>query len=171
MPEYTFRAAVTLVDSKQLKTTLAFPRVIDDLSPEAAFVTANTELGELVTDLQAVTDCAINRVTLSFLDDSQLEAVPAPGVADMTDEAAISVWLSDVGELDKFATLRIPGPIAALMQSDQKTVDVTNANLIAYVENFGPDKFEVSDGEAVVISRDNGIEKGHWRSKAKSTAS
>lgn len=169
MADYLFQASVTLTDSKQLKSTLNFRRVIDDLTPEAAFATANAEWGDLITDLKAVTDAAVTRSAVTFLDVAPLEAIPAEGVADISDEGVVMCWLSDVGQLDKYAALRIPAPID-MFESDQKTLDKTNAQVIAYVANFGPAKWEVSDGENVVVSRDDGIQGGHWRSRAKSTA-
>lgn len=168
MPEYTFQYAVTLIDSRSIKSTLRFRRVIDDISVVAAFTTAEVEAADLLTDLQAVTDAALYRASLSYLQQVG-EAIPAPGVADVTDEAAVSVWLSDVGALPKYGQLRIPAPID-MWETDEITVDKSNAALINYVANFGPAKWEVSDGEPVIVSRDNGIANGHYRSRAKSTA-
>lgn len=163
-----WRAAVSLIDSKQLKTTLVYKGVFDGLSLTDEFGLANDALDGLLTDLGAVTDAAVYSVTLGHVRDTS-EAIPAEGVADITDEAAVVTWLSDVGQANKFHTLRIPAPID-MFGSDQITVDVTNANLIAYVANFAAGGFQVSDEESIVTSRDNGIVSGHWRSRAKSTA-
>ena len=165
MPDYTFQYAVTLVDTKALKTTLRWRRVITDVSVVAAFTTATSEADDLLTDLKAVTDASVYRASLAFLDE-QGEALPAD--ADITDEALINVWLSTVAQVPKYGQLRIPAPSIAF-ESDLITVDETDANLIAYVANFGTDKWEISDGEVVVTARENGIVNGYWRSKAKST--
>jgi len=160
-----WRYSVTLVDTKALKTVLNFIGEFDGLSLTDEFGLAETAAGDLLTDLKAVTDAAVFKTSLALLQEEG-EALPAD--ADVTDEAAIVTWLSDVDALPKYHTIRIPAPID-MFQSDEVTVDKTNANLIAYIANFGGSGYQVSDGEYVVTSRENGISHGFWRSRAKST--
>lgn len=162
-----WRYSVTLVDSRSLKTTLNYTATFSGASITDEFGLAQVAAADLLTDLEAVTDAAIYSETLTYLLANN-EAIPGAGVADITDEMAVVVWLSDVGSINKYHTLRIPAPIEAMIGSDGVTLDETNAAVQAYVANFDT-AWEVSDGEHVVVSRENGIESGSWRSRAKST--
>jgi len=162
-----WRYTVVMIDTKSLKTTLNYQAHIEGISLQDEFDTAQGLAADLLTDLEAVSDAAVYSESLTYLL-ANSEALPAD--ADITDELAIVVWLSDVGSINKQAVLRVPAPIDAAFSSDGVTLDVTNANVIAFVENFADGGFEVSDGEPVITTREDGIVSGHWRSKAKSTA-
>ena len=162
-----WRYTVVLIDDKSVKTTLNFRANISGLGLSEEFDAAQIMAGNLLTDLQAVSDAAVYSESLTYIIGNS-EALPAD--ADVTDELVVLVWLSDVGQVNKQAALRIPAPIAAAFESDGTTLDKTNGAVQNYVANFGTDLWEVSDGESVVTSRDNGIVSGHWRSRAKSTA-
>jgi hypothetical protein len=162
-----WRYTVVLIDEHSIKTSMVFKANIDGLSLTDEFALAQTMAADLLTDLQAVTDAAVYSESLTYVIGNS-EALPAD--ADVTDELVVLVWLSDVGEVNKQAAVRIPAPIDAAFESDGVTLDKTNAAVQAFVANFGTDLWEVSDGETVVTGRDNGIVSGHWRSRAKSTA-
>lgn len=163
----TWRYSVTMVDEKALKTTLNFVAEFDNIGLTEEFDEAQIAAGALKTDLLAVSDALVYSESLTYLIGG---GVTLPADADITDEAAIVCYLSAAGEVPKYHTLRVPAPIDALFESDGKTVDETNAALIAYVANFADGEWEVSDGEHIETANDNGISHGFWRSKAKSSA-
>lgn len=161
-----WRYSVTLIDTHSHRTTVHYRGEFSGLSLTDEFGLAQTAAADLLTDLKAITDASVYSESLAYLIPGS-EALPAD--ADVTDELVMSLWLSDVGQLNKFATARVPAPIDAMFESDTITLDKTNANVIAYVANFNlPDNgFQVSDGEYVVTGRENGIVGGKWRSRAK----
>jgi hypothetical protein len=160
----TWRYSVTLIDTKALKTTLNFVAEFDGLGLTEEFDAAQIAAGALKTDLEAVSDANVYSESLTYVMGGS-SSLPAD--ADITDELAIVAFLTPAAEAPKYHTLRVPAPIAAAFESDGVTLDETNSDVIAYVDNF--ETWEVSDGEHVVTANANGISHGFWRSRAKST--
>lgn len=163
-----WECAITLVDSKALKTTLRFKGTFSGLDITDEFGLASTALSDLVTDLEAVTDANVYKQSLTLIAGG---GTALPADADITDEAAIVCFLTAAGVAPEYHTLRIPAPIEALFESDKVTVDESNAALQAYVAEFDKQDvgFQVSDGEYIETANENGISHGFWRSRAKSS--
>lgn len=161
-----WKAHVTLIGAKLPQTVMSYDLNVDEgglISDQ--FNEANTALTNIVTALEAVTTGNVIRASLSY-DQTQSGVL---GAGDVTDEAAVSVYLNGAGELAKLHTLRIPAPEAALFTAgDPNKVDITNADLIAYVGALQAYAF-VSDGETIQTTVQNGIDGGYWRSVARST--
>lgn len=165
----TYEAAITLVDTKNLKTTLRWKGIFSGVDAAAEFASATAAIAALQSALEAVTDANVYKTTLTLLVDG---GTALPADADITDEAAVVCFLTAAGVAPEYHVLRIPAPISALFESDGVTVDETNAALQSYVDEFDqPDVgFQVSDGEYIDTTNENGISHGYWRSRAKSTA-
>lgn len=167
-----FRYSITLIDKRAEKTTLNFRGDFDALAGLSEdFDAAVTAAGALKSALLAITDANLYKESLTY-EIGGGTALPVD--ADITDELAIVVFLSALAEVPKYATLRVPAPIDAVWESDGKTLDESNAAVQAFVAEFDADAhaggaFEVSDGEHVETDNANGIHKGFYRSKARST--
>lgn len=164
-----YECAITLVDSKALKTTLRFKGTFSGLDENDEFSLAKTALANIVTDLTAITDANVYKSSLTLITGG---GTALPADADITDEAAVVCFLTAAGVAPEYHTMRIPAPVAALFESDLVTVDETNAGLIAYIAEFDQQDvgFQVSDGEYIETANENGISHGFWRSRAKSSA-
>jgi hypothetical protein len=90
---------------------------------------------------------------------------PSDPSADGFEEAKISVYLDDTG--DKLHTLRIPGGENTLYLPDGQTVNISNAQLVAYISML-EQYIQVSDGEFIDTTITNGIKEGWKASVAKS---
>ena len=161
-----WKAHVTLVGSKLPQTVMSFDLNVDEgglVSDQ--FNEANTALTSIVTALEAVTTANVIRASVTY-DQTQSGTL---GSGDVTDEAAVSVYLNGAGELTKLHTIRIPAPEPALFTAgDANKVDITNPNLITYVGALQAYSF-VSDGEIIQTAVQNGIDGGYWRSVSRST--
>lgn len=161
-----WKAHVTLIGSKLPQTVMSFDLNVDEgglVSDQ--FAEANTALTNIVTALEAVTTANVIRASVTF-DQTQSGSL---GTGDVTDEAAVSVYLNGAGELKKLHTLRIPAPEPAIFTAgDPNKVDITNADLIAYVGALQAYAL-VSDDETIQTAVQNGIDGGYWRSVSRST--
>lgn len=141
------------------RTTLLF--ILHNVADEAAAMVAAQGIKNGLTPL---TDANISKesVTNVFFTDGTR---PADG-ADCYEEAAVACYINDPADAIKLHTVRIPAPIDTLFMADKETVDVANADLITYVNALAT-YAEVSDGEQIVTTQDNGIAEGYKRIKAK----
>lgn len=166
MPDTIYRYTVTLVDQRAHKSTVSYLMPLSEATEVENFTIAATDAALINTALDAVTDANIFSETLSALL-SGTSSLPVS--ADVTDEAAIVCFLSEAAEIPKYHVLRIPAPIDALFEADEKTVDETNAALIAFVDAVSEtNSVQVSDGEQINVDLENGISHGFWRSVKKS---
>lgn len=133
-----------------------------DLSLESQAVLAAAD--DLLTDYRAISQAAVDmQITVS--DDNWIDAAAADAGSDVSDVAQLALRLDDAPG-GKVASMAIPAPIDAMFVggSAGTEVDITNAALIAFVDNFTSD-FTLSDGEHVDDTLTNGIRDGEWRSR------
>lgn len=145
---------VTVVDaSGKNKSTLSYDVVAADIA------TAQANAAAIVGDLDPLTNGLVLSYSVgeTFKEDTDIYGDVG---SEVERKAAISVFL-ETG--DKKHTLYIPAPDPALFLAtqgeDKNKVDITNANLIAYLRHFtdetgmlvpGPDAIAlVSDGEKI----------------------
>ena len=161
-----WKAYISLVGAKLPTTQMSFDLNVDEGGTVTdQFAEANTALSNIVTALEGVTTANIIRASLSW-DQVQSGVV---GLGDVTDEAAVSVYLNGAGELKKLHTLRIPAPQSDLFTAgDPNKVDITSPDLIAYVGALQAYAL-VSDRETIQTAVQNGIDGGYWRSVSRST--
>lgn len=164
-----YNAQIEFTDEKGLKTVINHPIDTPTNIPWAALdvAAAATHLDDLVAAYGALSTANITRagVTVRSVDNSTL----GDDGSDVTDEAALIVYVNPTGELPKYAMLRIPSPVESLFEDDKVTVDLDNADLATLIDEIDAGVF-VSDGEQ--INGDlgtNGVKRGWWRSKARST--
>lgn len=166
----TYEVALTLRDSKALTTTLRFTGIFIGADAPAEYALALAAAQQLQQSIEAVTDAIVAKNTLAYVVAGDT-AVPAAGVADITDECAVVCFLTAAGVAPKYHTLRIPAPIDGMFESDGYTLDESNVPVQQFVANFDDAdiEFSVSDNEKIVTANDNGISHGFWRSRSKST--
>lgn len=137
-----------------------------DLSPSADIGTARTTLLAIAALVDPLTDGVIKSAILRESWDEPTAEYAAAGV-QVENQASISVVLEDGGK----HTLYLPAPVAALfldtVGENSNIVDLTNADLVAYVEAFtdktgytapGADAVAlVSDGEKVKPDNTNDV--------------
>lgn len=162
-----FLYSVTLVDSNAEKTVLNFIIPDPGLAGQGLDFQAAYDSAQLVqTELLDVTGANIYKETLGrYLDGDS--ALPAGPMRDVTEEIAVSCYLTGVGELPKFATVRIPAPLDALFTA-LNDVDESNADLIAYIAQLEANVV-VSDNEVIDTTVSDGIASAWWRTKARVT--
>jgi hypothetical protein len=128
------------------------------------YLNAQTAAGQIVGALTAVTDAEIAKEWVVIVNQ---ESNVIPADAEINEEALIAVHLNAPSEAEKLANVRIPAPIAAMFQTDALTVDLTNANLVQYIQQLAQHS-TVSDGEQIdTTTGTDGMKHGYWRSKAK----
>lgn len=159
--------SLTLIDGIALKTTLNFRYHSDEIIVTDGFNAANQAADALVTDLEAVTDANVYSQRITYLKDLD-ESLPA-GDNRVTNVAQVVCYLTPDGVAPKFHVLRIPAPNVGIFGADEKTIDKTDAALIDYVANFLDGEFQVSDGEHIDDTIDDGIKGGSWTSVKKNT--
>ena len=160
-----WRYSAVLVDTNALRTVMNFIMPQDEVSLDLEFAAADAAMLQIKTTLGAITDANFYRETLSLLVGGSA-ALPAD--ADITDEAAVLTYLTGAGEVPKFHLIRVPAPIDGLFLGDGTTVDDTVQALIDYISDL-ESYVEVSDGEVIDTSVNNGISYGFWRSVKKSS--
>jgi hypothetical protein len=159
-----WKYTVTLLGSNALKTTLIYNFHSEEALLADALAALVTASGLINTSLGIISDANIYNESLTYL----MGGSPAlPSGADITDEAVVITFLTGAGVIPKYHAIRIPAPVAALFESDLITVDETNSDLITYV-GLLESSWQVSDGEVVNTTVDNGIASGWWRSVKKS---
>lgn len=121
---------------------------------------ANQIRGALV----AITDANVagEYITGVVSEDNQL-----PADADTTDELVIVTHLNAPATAEKLHVLRVPAPADAVWNPDLQTLDMTNADVVQYVQQVSQHA-EVSDGETINTSSGiDGMKRGYFRSRAK----
>lgn len=142
---------VTLVDASGInKATLRY-----DLN-YADWAALNTGIGagditQLLADINGVTDGLISGYSVgeSFVEDT--DVVGAAG-SEVENNALVTCRID--GQLNKYATLRIPAPSDGIFLSatgpNRNRIDVADAALVAYLANFQTGNLcLVSDGEQI----------------------
>jgi len=164
----TYEGAITMIDAKALKTTLRVGGIFSGIDENDEFSLAKAALAALVVALGNVSGANVYKSSLTLITGG---GTALPAGTDITDEAAVVCFLTAEGVAPKYHTLRIPAPLAAVFESDLITVDESNADVQAFVSEFGQEDvgWMVSDGEYVELLNENGISHGFWRSKAKSS--
>jgi len=153
---------VTLADEKGLKTVMRYFIPNEPLTP---YDSAKASLDAIVAELDPITDATIAQVTLTQLTEAD-DALGAPN-SDVSDEAAIVVYINETGTLPKYHTIRVPAPVDGIFEADLITVDRDDADLVAYVAALA-EHTEVSDGEQINTALgEDGMKSGEWRSVKK----
>lgn len=118
-------------------------------APDA--ILAAVALENLETALQTVSDGGVQRVAYSnILTENTIVQVGDDGV-DCFELAVLT--LAATG--NKKVTHRIPAPKPSIFNADKKTVDVTNADLQAYVATLAA-SVTLSDGDTIDTAAGNG---------------
>lgn len=153
----------SFVDEKGNATTRSHKMESAGVDLSLEFQSILTAADALLADYRAVSGASV-RMFITADDDAWIDGAAAAG-SDVSDVAHVVVRLDDSPN-GKVASLAIPAPIDALFVggSAGTEVDISNAALIAYVDNFSSD-FELSDGENVDTTLTNGIRDGEWRSR------
>lgn len=144
------------------KTTLVFD--LGDFAEPVDYAAVLNAANQIRGALVDITDANVAKETVTGVvsEDNNL-----PADADTTDEAAIVVHLNVANTAEKLHTLRVPAPIDALFQPGGETVDLTNADLVQYIQQVAQHAY-VSDGEQIQTgSGTDGMKRGYWRSRAK----
>lgn len=136
---------VTLVDNGNNTSTLRY-----DLTG-ADFATALSELQGIVTDLDTITDAVVKQYTVGEQYKETALVLPIGGV-QVENRASISCLIA--GEVDKYATLIVPAPVAGLFTGASgdaaNIVDPADADLLTYLGHFvSGAEATVSDGEVI----------------------
>ena len=158
-----FYANVQVADAAGNVTTRQYEVVGADIA------TAKTNAATLVSALDAVTDGLIIGYSVGeqFYEDTDTYGAAGSEVENL---AVLSVELESE---KKKATLTIPAPIDAIFVDttgpNRNVVDLTNANLITFMNNFtdetgytapGPDAIAlISDGEKIAPDNTNDVPK------------
>jgi hypothetical protein len=132
-----FSAIITLIDDYNRTVTKRYETETDVLA------TAQAAVAELVTDLEAVTDLGVVKVTYSLGDVTEASS-PAAGAN--CDVGATFRTRLDTG---KIAAHKIPGFDATKADSGGN-IPVDDADVVAYFANFlDAGAFTVSDGDVI----------------------
>lgn len=135
MPIYDVK--VTMVDAGNRKSTKRY-----QTANLTDFAAAQTAANGLISDLQGVT---MARVLAYSISQRTVVSDAVSAGANIDEGVTIQGLKADNYQ----APVKIPAPTAALWNSDG-TVDMTNAELIAYLANFETgNEFTISDGEQV----------------------
>ncbi len=155
MPQYTYR--VTLQGSTPSdKTTLVY-----NLGEHVDEISAMLSVSALTPVLLAVTTATISMETLTSVISSS-NALPADPAVDTFEELALSCHLNAPTEQQKLVLQRIPAPDLSLLVPDGEKGDLTNADLIGYVNILAAATF-VSDGEVINITSGTGGISDTWK--------
>jgi len=158
-----YKGRLVLLDEHGFRSSLNYeiPSSADTTGMAAAMAALNAIAAELVD----VTSSNIEQIVLSSWDDTNAVGT-LPAEAQNDEEAVISVHLTASPNPEKLGILRIPAPVDGIFLTDKHTLDTSNAPLIAYVAAVAANA-QVSDGETIVVARENGIKRGSWRSVSK----
>jgi hypothetical protein len=130
-----FQASVTMQDAYTRRATKRFEGDFAD------FATAQTALVLLVADLDA-----LSKMQVIGYSCGQKSDYSGSLVAEANKDAGITLSVQkDDGEK---AVLKVPAPVAAVVNADG-TVDITNALVTDYVDNWITGTWLISDGENV----------------------
>ena len=142
-----YRLSVTLVDAGGNKATPTF-----DLTAET-MATALTDSADIVAALDGLTDAAVVGYNVADVYEDSAVQFAAAGV-QIENVAIITARIDDPKE--KYATIRIPAPVAGLFQATtgkkSNVVLTTYTNLLTFLAlcSGATPKFTVSDGEKLL---------------------
>lgn len=162
-----YNAVFTFADERGETTSIEHPIDTPTNVPWAALdlVAAQNHTQDLGTYYQALSTANLIKAELKIrtIDNATLGAAGS----DVSNDMAYLVYTNPTGELAKLAPLRVPSPIDALFLPDLKTLDLTNTDFQALVDEIDAGVF-ISDGEQINGALGtNGVKKGYWRSKAR----
>lgn len=146
------------------KTTLSYDLGDFDIGGTQSFDDVQNAANQIRGALVDITDAFVSKelITAIVSEDNQL-----PADADATDELVLVVHLNAPAEAEKLHTMRVPAPIDAVWASDMVTLDLSNVDVVQFVQQIAQHAF-VSDGEQInTSSGTNGIKRGYFRSRAK----
>lgn len=130
-----FQASITLQDSFDRRSTKRFEGDFAD------FATAASATVLLVADLDALSEAQVIRYVVGQKSDYAGSLVAG---ANLDAGITLSVQKDD----NENATLKVPAPTLAVVNADG-TVDITNALVSDYVDNWITGTWTISDGEDV----------------------
>jgi len=130
-------------------------KMVDDFERYTTkrFELKTTDPAQAVTDalvvaplLAAASDCGLVSGTVLI----DIEATPTSPTANANLDAGATIQGRLAGTAGKFASLKIPAPLAAYVNSDG-TIDLENVTLKAFLDKWIPatDLLLISDGEGV----------------------
>jgi len=157
---------IVLQDTRGIVTRLTYELGTFDAGADdgANYLLALGAADDIRGSLVDVTDANIKEW---YIKDVRMQSNVKPADADVTDEAVVSVYLTDPDGEEKLHNLRVPAPIDGVFLSDLRTVDTGNALLQQYVQQVAQHA-TVSDGDTVDTAQGaGGIKGGYWRSKAR----
>lgn len=134
MPNYLVN--VSGVDAYDGKFTKRF--VVNSID----YPTAISDAAAMITDLEALCAGAILSYTVATL----VQEGETPAAGANRDEGL--TFTMDLGN-GKTATLKVPAPVKDAVQSD-RTVDLTNGVVAAFLANWENGPFLISDGETAI---------------------
>jgi len=132
------------------KSTLRFD--LGDLVDEASALNAANQVRGSLVD---ITKAFVAQELLTNVI-SEDDTNPTDESADTFEKAKVTVYLNDTGT--KVHNIAIPAP-DEFIQPDGRTVDITNALLIQYVQQLAQHTF-LSDNEQIDTTLSNGIKAG-----------
>jgi len=160
---YFWKVTLNFQDERGNKTRRTFKKETlgADMAVEGALVKG--QVGDLVAAFEAVTQASVT-ASIGLVDDSVGGDAPIAG-SDVSNVALVNLYIAPP-PLEKLANISIPAPLNALFVggSAGTDVDITNAALIALVDEFSA-TWEISDGENVDVTVQDGIKNGEWRGR------
>lgn len=130
-----FQATITLQDSFDRSSTKRFEGDFLDFAAASAAVVL------LVSDLDALSEAQVIRYTVGQKSDYSGSLVAG---ANLDAGITLSVMKDD----NEKATLKVPAPALSVVNADG-TVDITDALVTDYTDNWTAGTWTVSDGEGV----------------------
>jgi len=158
-----YKGRLVLLDEHGFRSSIQYD--IAESADTTGMAAAMASLNAIAAELVDVTSSNIEQIVLSCWDDTNAVGT-LPSEAQNDEEALISVHLTAAPNPEKLGMLRIPAPVNGVFLTDKHTVDTSNQPLIDYVAAVAANA-SISDGETIVVARENGIKRGSWRSVAK----
>jgi hypothetical protein len=164
---------IVLQDEHGLKATKTVDLWVDDalaITPEARMDIARLKLIQVAGHLDNIVDAMVVAVNFSLdIIGSVLALKGAPGEQGIAEGAIVKVYKENKDTLHPYW---IPSAVAGIFLSDFATVDVSDADLQTYFEEFNQDagvEVRFSDGEKLDESRGvNGLLSGYYSTRQRS---
>lgn len=159
MADYVMR--VVMVDEKGVQSYPTYKTTQVNADPAVEFVQARDAFNAVLTALGNVSSAVIKDASMKIIL-FQSGDTP-PDISNVAERALVNVHLSSL----KTAPHYIHSPLNELFVPGSKTVDLTNANLVAYINALAG--MRLSDGEQIdIFSGSNGMKNGRWISVPRS---
>jgi hypothetical protein len=170
---FTLTGRVNLADEHGLTASKSFDIWVDDalaLTPEARIDIARLKLLQLAGHLDNITDAVVTSVIMSVdVIGSVLNLKATPGEQGVAEGAIVRIYKENKNTLHPYW---IPGAVEGVFLSDFATVDVNDADLQTYFEEFNQDvgvEVRFSDGERLDEARGvDGLLDGYYATKQRS---